>query len=421
MDLTFDDTFDISNYGGKLFKAEPLKLSYEISAPGLEPATPEGAEIQKLVKVAWTAEIAKWKKAKEAEYKKILALTEEAVRGSAARKAPEFHKAANGDNAKATELLVKWLGEEAKGANVMIKNALTTFQGMVQARMTELWTKLAAAVDKKYKTKILNTQVKAVLKIIGLSILIVAAAALTIAGAVLAALAAPTGVGAIAGIGLAVGGIATVIGAVAKIYDVYNSTWPDHKKAASSLAKNLEVLKDALIYEDKKLEKTSQGAKLGPKERLKLLLGNVKGKKTAVEADIKKLHMWTASMMQDIEKGAQKEIEMDARLQELEKAILVETNAKQLAQYKATHAAGVKKIFEMRLASTGARGYLKRYAAIAEEAGAVMASEDRLTGAAVGTLLGKLETLATSKEMDTLITVGKGGVEFFKGLMKILK
>lgn len=421
MKLTFDDTFNISAYGGKLFQADPLKLDYSLDIPDVETATPEGKEVQKLVNAAWSAKMAAWKKDKEKEYKEVLKLTEKALLETAKKKGPEFLKANKGDKALAANKLMQWLSEEAKGANVMIKNALSTFEGVCQKYMLELWAKVGATIDKKFKTAITKAKVKAVLKIVGLSIVIVAAAALTIAGAILAALAAPTGVGVIAGLGLAVGGIATIASAVGQIYGVVDKTWPDHKKAAKNVRDKLIVLKDALVYEEAKMEKKSDGTKLGPKEKLKLLLGNVKGKQKDVNDGLKALAMWTGKMLLDIEKSGQAELKLEAKLDELDELLKKATDAKQIAEIKKQQAAGVKEIFSLRGARENARRYLKRYNEICDEAIKVMAEEEKLTASKLGTVVSKIEAVMASKEMETLITVGKGTVEFMKGFMKFAK
>jgi hypothetical protein len=421
MKLTFDDTFNISAYGGKLFQADPLKLDYSLDIADVETATPEGKEVHKLVNAAWSAKMAAWKKDKEKEYKDILKLTEKALLETAKKKGPEFLKAAKGDKALAANKLMQWLSEEAKGANVMIKNALSTFEGVCQKYMLELWAKVGATIDKKFKTAITKAKVKAVLKIVGLSIVIVAAAALTIAGAILAALAAPTGVGLIAGLGLAAGGIATIASAVGQIYGVVDKTWPDHKKAAKNVRDKLIVLKDALVYEEAKMDKKSDGTKLGPKEKLKLLLGNVKGKQKDVNDGLKALAMWTGKMLIDIEKSGQAELKLETKLDELDELLKKATDEKQIADIKKQQAAGVKEIFALRGARENARRYLKRYSEICDEAIKVMAEEEKLTASKLGTVVSKIEAVMASKEMETLITVGKGTVEFMKGFMKFAK
>lgn len=421
MKLTFDDSFNISSYGGTLFRADPIKLDYTLEIPDVETATPEGKEVQKLINAAWAAKMSAWKKDKEKEYKEILKLTEKALIETAKKKGPEFMKAAKGDKAIASKQLVQWLSEEAKGANVMIKNALTTFEGVCQKYMLELWTKVAGAIDKKFKSTILKAKVKAVLKIVGLSIVIVAAAALTVAGAVLTALAAPTGIGIIAGLGLAATGIATVGKAVSEIYGVVDKTWPDHKKAAKNLRDKVIVLGDALAYEEKKIDKESRGEKLGPKEKIKRMLGNVKGKQKDVEEALKGLSVWTGKMLIDIEKSGQAELKLAEQLHQLEEKLKKAGDPKQVAEIQKQLDDGHKEVTKLFRARENARGYLKRYSDICEEAAKVINAGEQLTTSKLGALAGKIESLMSSKEMDTLITIGKGTVDFMKGFMKFAK
>lgn len=418
MKLTFDDTFNLSTYGGKLFQADPLKLDYTLDIADVETATPEGKEVTKLVSAAWTVKMAAWKKDKEKEYKEILKQTEKALLETSKKKAPEFLKKANGDKALGAKLLMQWLSEEAKGANVMIKNALTTFEGVCQKFMLELWAKVAAGIDKKFKTAITKTKVKAVLKIVGLSILIVAAAALTIAGAVLAAVAAPSGIGTVAGLGLAAGGIVTIAKAISEIYGVYDKTYPDHKKAAKQLRDKVQILGDALAYEENKVKKTSRGESLGPKEKIKLMLANTKGKQKDVMDALKSLNMWTGKMLIDIEKGGKAEQQLSVKLDELDEKLKKASDPKQIAEIKKQQQSAVAEITKLFRARENARQYLGRYNAICEEAAKVMADGEKLTATKMGALAGKVEALMASKEMETFITIGKGSVEFMKGFMK---
>lgn len=420
MELSLSDTFNLSSYGGKLFTAEPLTLNYSIEIPDVPTSTPEGEQAQKLVKAAWEAKMAAWKKEKEKEYKGILLATEKALTATARKKAPEFLKAASGDKALASNKLMQWLSEEAKGANVMIRNALTTFEGVCRNFMVELWNKVATTIDKKFNSEIRKAQVKAVLKIIGLSIVIVAAAALTIAGAVLAGLAAPTGIGLVAGLGIAAGGVVTVATAIHQIYGVADKAWPDHKKASKTLRDKVLALRDALDYEENKAKKESRGEKLGPKERLKRLLGNVKGKKKDVEDALKDLAMWTGKMVLDIEKGGKAEQQLSARLTELEDTMKQVTDPKVLAEMRQQHAQALKKITEGFNARENARLYLGRYAAMVEEASKLMAQPETMDASKLGTLAGKIEALMSSKEFETAVTIGKGMAEFMKGFLKFV-
>jgi hypothetical protein len=416
MDLAFDNTFDISGYGGKLFKVDPIQLGTTWDISGVKAATPEGKEIDKMVKAMWAKEMEVFKKAKEKEYKEILMFTERALYATAAKKGPDLMK--TGDRKSAEAKLLEWLAEEAKGANVMIRNALTTFKGIAEKKMNELWAKIAEAVDKKFKTSLRNAKIVAALKITGLVIVIIVAAALTIAASVLGALTAPTGIGLAAGVGLALGGIATIAAASAKIYGVYSTNWPNHKTAAANLNKSAEALKAALEYEEKKVQKTSQGASLGPKEKAKLFFANTKGKRAEVAASIKTVSTWTATMLQDVEKSAQLELAIEKKLQELEKKLATEKDKKKADELKKQCEAGVKKIFDARVARESTRNYLSRYAALTNEGATLLASEEKLTSAALGGFLQKLSEQANSKEMETLISVGKAGADFLKALIK---
>ncbi len=418
MDLNFDNTFDISAYGGKLFKADPIKFGTTWQIPGVEAATPEGKEVQKLVQDLWAKEMGTFKKAKEKEYKEVLAHTEKALYATATKKAPEFNK--EKDALKAT---VDWLTKEGETANAMIRNALKTFESIAAKKMDALWTKIADIIDKKFKTKLKNAKIKAVFKIIGLSILVIAGAALAIAGAILTGLAAPTGIGALAGVGIALGGVATIAGAIAKIVAIYGAAWPDHKTASKTLQKKAEALKDALVYEEDKAAKSSDGTKLGPKEKLKLFFGNTKGKRKELEDAIKTMSVWNAKMMQSIEKHGQAEGMIETKLQELEKKLEAEKDkdSKTAKEIKQQSDACVKRIFEGRGHIENSRRYLKRYTAILEEGNVLVATEGKFDSKALSGFLGKLAQIAESKEVDTLITFGKGTADFLKGLIKFMK
>ena len=415
MDLSFDNSFDISSYGGKLFKADPIQLGTSWSLPGVGAATPEGKEVEKMVKAMWAGEMEAFKKSREKEYKDILLGTEHALLATAKKKGAELMQA--GDRKSAETALLKWLEEEAKGANVMIRNALSTFKTVAEKKMNELWLKIAQAVDKKFKTTLRNAKIVAALKITGLAIVIVAAAALTIAAGVLGALTAPTGVGLVAGVGLALGGIATIAAASAKIRAVYSANWPNHKTAAATLKKTAEALREAVEYEEKKLLKTSQGAKLGPKEKAKLFFANTKGKRADLAEAIKTVSVWTVTMLQDVEKGGKAELGIEQKLQELEKQLALEKDKKKAAELHKLCAAGVKKIFDSRVARENTRVYLRRYTVLTNEGAILLAAEDKMSSAALGSFLSRIQELANSQEMDTLISVGKSGAEFLKALI----
>ena len=156
---------------------------------------------------------------------------------------------------------------------------------------------------------------------------------------------------------------------------------------------------------------------LGPKEKAKLFFGNIKGKRADVAASIKSISVWTATMLQDVDKGGQAELAIEQKLQGLEKQLATEQDKKKAAELKKLCDAGIRKIFDSRVARENTRLYLRRYAALTNEGATLLASEGKLTSAALGSFLMKINDLANSKEMDTLISVGKAGAEFLNALI----
>jgi hypothetical protein len=123
-------------------------------------------------------------------------------------------------------------------------------------------------------------------------------------------------------------------------------------------------------------------------------------------------------MLQDVEKGGLAEIAIEQRLQGLEKQLAAEADKKKAAELKKHCDAGIKKIFDARVARENTRLYLRRYAALTNEGATLLASEEKLTSAALGAFLTKINDLANSKEMETLISVSKAGADFLKALIK---
>src|SRR3546814_3260710 len=61
----------------------------------------------------------------------------------------------------------KWLAEQAKGANVMIQNAIKTFESIFAKEAESIYAEAAKEIDKKYKSSIGKMKRKAVMKIVG--------------------------------------------------------------------------------------------------------------------------------------------------------------------------------------------------------------------------------------------------------------
>lgn len=421
MQLTFDDTFDISNYGGKfkIFNAAPIKVNYSMDIPQ-EAKTPEGQEIQKLAKADWEKQMKTFKAAKEKEYKEVLAYTEEKIMATAAKKKAEFDKLGG---PKALKELKDWLDAEAEVANTMLKKAMIAFEGVVQKAMMDFWDKAAKAIDKKFKSALTKQKVKAVFKIIAWAGVIVVAAAASIAAGVIGLLASPTGVAPLAAAAVIFASVGTIAGAVKKIIDTYSSTWPDHKKSAKSLLDKSRALQDALAYEKKKADQLDSipGRKLGPKEKIKLMLGNVEGKKSDVQSSIKDLGIWTAKMMQDIEKAAKAQEPIVEKMQKTADELAKAKDDKQAAAIQKKVEEYKKHLAQEIGAINNARIYLRNYATLVVEGQKFMADETNFDPSKLGAFINKLQDIASSKEVEHLITLGKAGAELYKALEKLLK
>lgn len=419
MDISFEHPFDVTNYGGKLFKVNQTKKVVESSISVAGALTDEGKSLQEMMKKEWLATVTKFVKETEAQYRDIFMDTERRLYASAAKRKDEWAKA--GEKAAVEKKVSNWLDEEANGANQMIKQALIAFEQSFKSKLEQTWKKVATAFDKKFKSSISKSKIIAAVKIIGLSIVVVAGAALTIAASVLGAMASPTGVGLVAGIGLALGGIATSASAAKKIYDIYASNWPNHKTAMATLQKKTKALEDALKYENDKLEKASDGRKLGPKERLKLFFGNTAGKRKELAEAIKAVATWTMTMKQDIEKEAQAELLLEKQLDELEAKIKKAPDDKTKAAVQKQFDAGIKTIFDSRGARENARRHLKDIEEALKDGALILGTESKLTTSDLAVFSGKVQKLANSKTLDVLITTGKASKDFIGKLVTFLK
>jgi len=178
-----------------------------------------------------------------------------------------------------------------------------------------------------------------------------------------------------------------------------------------------------LAYEEKKMEKTSDGlTKLGPKEKMKLMLGNVKGKRVDLASAIKDIGIWTAKMMQDIEKDAQAEEMVLKKLEEAEsKLSKASKDDKEAIALQKSVDSYILHVAKKRSEMENVRRYLKTYTALLQEATTVVSTESKLDSSTLGGLIGKLEKLANSKEMENLIALGKAGGELYKAISKAIK
>ena len=105
-------------------------------------------------------------------------------------------------------------------------------------------------------------------------------------------------------------------------------------------------------------------------------------------------------------------------MQALETQLAAEKDQKKAAELKKLCAAGVKKIFDSRLARENTRLYLRRYTVLTNEGTTLLATEDKTTSAVLGGFLARLQELAASEKVETLVAVGKSAAEFMKALIE---
>lgn len=417
MELSFKDNFDLSNYGGKfkLFKVNPLNLEYTFTAP-VDAVTPEGKEIQKLVKVDWEKQMKSFKSAKEKEYREVIAITEANVMKTAAKKRDDLQKEGSAD--KRLAMLKTWIDEEVKGAEVLIRNALKSFEGIVKKQMETLWDKIAQSVDKKFKTNIRNMKITAILKIIGLVTVIVVAAAVSLAiGALgLVAAAASGGLSAIPAIAAIAGGVATIAVAAKKIVDVYSANWPNHKRSSKLLETKVKALQEALAYEEKKEGKS----KLGPKEKIKLMMGNVAGKKKEVEKLVQDMLTFSRSMMQDIEKDALADADLLNKVGGMKSQLNTVQDKKKTAEITKAIEEYDAHLKDKTYKASNARRYLAAYEKLLVDADLILKEESKLDASRLGTLLANVVKIASSDAVGPLVELGKNGVKFAKAILSHL-
>lgn len=392
MELVFKDTFDISNYGGKskLFKVKPAQVAYKLEAP-VDPMTPEGQEIQTMMQTAWTKQMAKWKAEREKEYKAALKYTEESLLKKAAAQKGKIKD------------VEKWLNEEVKGAQVMIANAMKTLESQVKTVAEDLWTKATARVDKKFKSEIKSMKIKAAFRIVTQVGIIVAATAVAIvaAAAGVVVTAATEGVGAVSAVAI-IPVVAASLVAIGKaghnIYKAYDAAWPNHKKAADTLAKELAALQKAVEYSKRKRLKKDTTGKLGPKETIKLLLTDVKGKKSAVEKSLKTAATWSGNLRQECERLAVEITKMQEPIDDLfEKANGGDAKSKKAAEDL------VKKQAQLLAKLNSCRSYIGIYDKMLEDAEKVIhekLDDDSRLGSLIATV-NKLRNDPIVKEVST--------------------
>ncbi len=415
MQLTFNDTFK-PKYTGKIFSITPANLSYVIDIP-VEPITDEGKAIKKLTESLWNKEMTKFRAAKEKEYAEIIAITEKNIYKTLAKKA---------QTEKDPKKLDAWLKEEVKGANVMIANAVKTLESLVSQKATEVYEKAAEAVDKKYKSHLRQKKIKAGLKIAGHVVLILVAGALAIAASVAGVVitAATMGVGAevfIAVVPVVLGAVVTIAKSAKAIHGTVQKEWPTCEKALTQLTKATESLIKSVEYQQKKREKKDLTGKLGPKERVKLLLNDVKGDVKTVEKSLENCRAYSVTMSQKIELLAQEITKFQEPIDDLLDASKKDPGSKEGKKAAAEANKLVKQQVKALLKITKARTYLGQLAPALAEGEKLVASTDVENVSKLKGFLGKIQKLANNQSVQDAISEGGDVLSGVVNLVKVLK
>jgi hypothetical protein len=152
-------------------------------------------------------------------------------------------------------------------ANKMIQQGVDVWRKVEVPKLAEeCIAKCYAYVEKKLKKAVTKKKIKTVLKIIALVLIVVIVAAVSIAATVLT--------GGIAAVVIAAA-IATGIGALVKTGKIILKEYNGYNGFIDKIEKDIEEIKKAIDYERKK-KKAAEYRKLGPKEKVKLMMGGTK-------------------------------------------------------------------------------------------------------------------------------------------------
>ncbi len=412
MQLEFKDEF-APKYKGKLFKVTPAKLAYKIDVP-VEPMTREGKALQKLVEKLWRKEMDHFRTQKEKEYTEAIKATERNIYKTLAKRAK---------HEKDVKKLEHWLDEEAKGANVMIKNAIKTLESLVGKKAREVYEKAAKAIDKEYKTKLTKMKVKAGLKIFTHVTLILVAGALGIAASVAGIVLTATtgGLGAASFLAIVPGVVAIgarILKSSAAIYKTVDRDWPKCSRCIQQLEKATKVLLKSVTYKRQAREDKDLAGKISLKQRFNLwkmdLKGDVESVKTALDAC--KAH--SVGLSKQIELLAQQV----TKLQEPIDKLLAAPNDKAKSKFKSKAQKLVTKQVQAIKKITKARRYLDLLVPTMLEGRKLVESTDLMEPGKVKKFLLKIQAFVKNDAVKVAVAEGQAvitdGAAFVKALSK---
>lgn len=233
-------------YKGKMFKQPKCEFTVAHAVPEGEDET-ETKLLRAAYAKLWEKNFTKLEKKRSAEFKKAMDGTEKDIEKK------DYSE----------DQLKKFI----ETANQLIKQGLKTFQNEVQSLATTCMEQVYDYVEKKLKKKMTRKKIKTGLKITALVLITLAVAAASIAATVLTG-----GVAAVviaAAIGTGVGALITSGKTIKKEYDSY-------KGFLDKIEKDINAITKAVEYQEKK-KKASEFRKLGPKEKVKLLMAGTSG------------------------------------------------------------------------------------------------------------------------------------------------
>ena len=175
------------------------------------------------------------------------------------------------------------------------------------------------------------------------------------------------------------------------------------------LSTAVKDLADAVAYEEKKKGKTN----MGPKESIKLLMTNVKGKTGKVKEAVGFCRVWRVALMKDVENFSM----------ELEKATKAAADAQDKsapAEVSKQGADLAKKIEGLQYQAKNTQTYLDAYNKALDEAEALITKAENLEVKRFAALLGKLQDFANDDTVQGLSTLASPMVTAAQSLGKLV-
>jgi|GEM_PF-3433746 len=229
-------------YKGKLFEKPDGKYEVNHTLP-----TSEEASIDKVLGPAYhkifAKELKKLSKTRGKEILKAMAATEKSI-------------------LKKQDMVEAEMKKFVEVANSSIKQGLRSFEFELQRLAEACIEKAYALIEKKIKRKLIRKKVVVALKITGLVLITLAAAAIVIAASAVS--------GGALGVVIA-GAIATGIMALVKSGKIINSEMKSYGSHLAKVTADADKIDKAIAYAEKKATKKNF-AKLNPKEKAKLLM-----------------------------------------------------------------------------------------------------------------------------------------------------